>query len=131
MKKILTPSILFFVIPALALAGSTVKLPDYEKDAELWLRLSCDKDGTIVTSYKKESPTGKRYIVEVTVSRPGDTFYIYESEEQGKVLYFIKLAGTMDIREIPRNEWREKLNAASPESDKDLQGLVSDCREVK
>ena len=133
LKKILVLSVLFLVMPALALAGSTVKLPDYEKEAKIILRLSCDNGKTKVVGYEKTEPVGNRYYVEITKTESGTTFYVLESEKEQNVFYFTRPArpAGSDLVQMSSMEWMKKLETAAPESHRDLLMGENNCKKEK
>lgn len=129
MKKILALSILLIGITVLATA-ETITLPNYEKEAEVGRRISCDNNKTNITSYDKTAPVGDRYYVEVTKTESGTTLYLLSREKERKDYLFIQLPGS-EPREISGKEFHEKMKALAPESYKDLASLPNDCRDVK
>jgi len=126
MKRILALSVLFLVIPALALAGSTVKLPDFEKEAKVTDRLTCSNGSTQMTLYETKS-----YDIEVTVMKSGNTFYLLFDDKDGQERFFMKTSRDSSVLELSHEEWDKKVRAEDDNYFNNLHKKSSDCKRVK
>ncbi|MBI2637508.1 MAG: hypothetical protein HYW88_01280 [Candidatus Sungbacteria bacterium] len=121
MKKILVFSILLLA-PALVFAA-TPALPDYEKEADLAIKISCDANKTSVRGY-----SASEYIVVVVEASNGKVYYGMVTEVYFGEVYFIKEAGEAVAKIVPRKEWDDAISKDAPNFLLQLNDKESDCK---
>jgi len=124
MKKILVLSVLFLVIPALVLAGSTVKLPDFEKEAKVTYKGACDNEKTKITVFEH-----KDYTALVMVIESGYSFFDVMNRDLSLGGYYMKSPNSSEVVKMSHQEWDKKLESIGKNYYNNLHYTIeTDCK---
>ena len=108
----------FFV--TLARAEDVAILPDYEKEAKIPRRVTCDDGLTSGVRYK-----GNGYMLDIANTRSESLFYMIMFSDHWH--FFIKIHDSSNPVEISHEEWDKRLKAESPNAFKKAHGFKNDC----
>ncbi len=119
------PMILLLLILAGFDSADAAKLPAYEaaeKKEFIWV---CDAETTRIQT---DLYRAADYYVSLSSTKTGAAFMgVYYSTE-GRAQFLVKLTGSPDFVELPREEWQEKIKAdMSPNYYKRIRNMENDC----
>ncbi len=118
------------ILLLLTLAGpvfpNSAKLPSYEtaqKKEFIWV---CDGDTTRIQT---DLYRATDYYVSVSSTGTGTTFMSVYYFAEGRAQFLVRMTGSPDFMELPREEWQEKIKAEmSLNYFKRIRNLENDCR---